>query len=94
METLRAGGLAYHDSFSGLVPVKVRAVTYEDRTGDTIVLYTVTAARPGWPKGYLGAASPRYVVPRKAVYRPRGAAHNRIRPYSMVRDDGHVIDVR
>jgi hypothetical protein len=50
------------------------------------VRYKVTAARYAYPRGYIGDSTARYVVPRAAVYKPRGRIWPRICPYDIEED--------
>lgn len=67
-QTLRAGSLAFLDTFAGLVPVKVRAVRLEPHCPccppRIVADVRVTAARPGWPRGEYETVSVRDLVTR------------------------------
>lgn len=48
--TLKAGALAYVDSFTGLIPVKVLAVRHDPYFGMVVCDVRVTGDRPGWQR--------------------------------------------
>lgn len=48
---LKAGALAYIDSFTGLVPCKVERIFTDPYYGAAMADVVVTANRPGWTKG-------------------------------------------
>jgi hypothetical protein len=82
---LKAGCLAFLDSFSGLVPVKVIKIT---ETPDPLlakprieVFYEVTETVGGYKKGDKDQSTPHFVVPRGCIHRPAGSFHPRILPY-------------
>jgi hypothetical protein len=65
--TYGPGTLAVIDTFGGLVPCRVEAVTDDGR-----VTVRVTAARPGWRRGELPTLAPWDVVPRDMIRRRGG----------------------
>jgi hypothetical protein len=72
--TLRAGDLAYLDSFSGLVPCRIAIVT-QGGPGNALtgkVTVQVTARRPGWAPGEYYTTVVAYVIPRTHVRRRGG----------------------
>lgn len=81
---LAAGTLAYFDSLSGLVPVKVISLTESvsalDQRRETHVEFQVTGARGAWKRGCRDYSILGRIVPRPAVY-VRDYKF-RIRPYS------------
>jgi hypothetical protein len=90
---LRTGDLAYLDTvMSGLVPVKVLSIV--NRMGreehgplsNYEIRYKVTATRYAYARGYQNDTSGRLIVPRSAVYKPRGSFFPRIRAYVIEAD--------
>ena len=79
METLTVGCKAYLDSFSGLVPCKVLAITRGN--GLTQVQVKLTATRCAYKCGEILTDNSLHVVPRGAVH-VRGGQY-RIRLYSV-----------
>ena len=79
MNTLKTGDLAYYDSFAGLIPCKVLAITGRSgRCGsDQSVTVKLTAKRGAWKAGETIHAWGLHVCPRGSV---RG---NRIKPYNV-----------
>ena len=83
---LKAGELAYYDSFAGLIPCKVVRVFIErvelsyGNLGSPRAEIVLTAARPGYKRGEAIQAVAHHVVPRRAVRRRNGQF--RIMPYS------------
>lgn len=69
--TVTAGTLAYYDSFTGLVPVRVDSVKAND---DDIVYvrFTVTASRHGYPQGEQWTTNASRVIARDTVRRRNG----------------------
>lgn len=63
LHTLKAGDLAYLDSFSGLVPCKVLTVD-----SDTEATVRVTAARPGYTVGEIITQHKRHLLKRTQVH--------------------------
>jgi hypothetical protein len=70
-----AGELAYADTFSGLVPVKVTRVHVQQSgipgLSHVMVDVRVTADRPGWKRGDTETLGSLWVVPRGSVRRGR-----------------------
>jgi hypothetical protein len=62
MNTYGKNTLAYFDSITGLIPVKVDAIT------DDMVSAHVTARRYAYPVGEIIIASHHRIIPRKSVY--------------------------
>jgi hypothetical protein len=73
--TLRAGQLAFLDTFAGLVPCKVRTLVLDDDSPAGVLRWTVTvkltATRGAYKRGEVltfAGDDGRNVVPRSAVY--------------------------
>lgn len=64
-----AGELAFIDSFAGLIPCKVLAVSERTENGEPFIVCTVkvTADRPSYSRGELAEVGTRYVIPRTSV---------------------------
>jgi hypothetical protein len=82
--TLKTGDLAYFDSFAGLVPCKIIAMTGRSGIASTAqeIVLRLTARRGAYRRGEVVLTTGLHAVPRGAV---RG---NRIRPY-QVEVSGH-----
>ena len=63
METLRAGILAYFDSFDGLIPCRVLSIDPQRN-----VCAQLTANRGAYKRGEVLESSHNWVVPRSSVY--------------------------
>jgi hypothetical protein len=72
--------LAFYDSMRGLIPVKALS---RDPNRPGLIRMKVTAARPGYPRGYEFRARDFQVVPRDRVRRRKFST--RILPYTWVR---------
>ena len=70
METLTVGCKAYVDTFDGLIPCKVEAISGHSGTASSAHTITVrlTATRKAWRKGEVIQRSALSIVPRKAVH--------------------------
>jgi len=83
MTTLKAGALAYFDSFVGLVPCKVLSIKGESGRANSAqeVTFKITASRGPYKRGEIMRRSALWVVPRGAVRRRKHGAV--ILPYSV-----------
>lgn len=63
--TLRAGSLAYYDTYSGMVPCKVLSIIATAEPGYTI-RFRLTGTRQAYKRGEVLEAHQRYVIPRDA----------------------------
>lgn len=83
--TLRAGALAYFDSFvAGLVPCKVLSIKGESAEcarSDQEVTLKLTAARGPYKRGEIMQSSALWVAPRDAIRRTKYSA--RITAYAV-----------
>jgi hypothetical protein len=80
----KTDSLAYLDSFSGMVPVKVLCITRDD------VRIRVTARRGAYIKGELLTCRHSTIVPRRAVrFRKYGT---RILPFTTQFDESRKAD--
>lgn len=73
IHTLRTGDLAYYDSFTGLIPCKVRSIKGIGgicSTAQTVTLI-VTAERKGYLKGDTIETTGLHAVPRGSVRRSK-----------------------
>lgn len=74
--------LAFYETVrSGLVPLKVVKVA-RDEDGQIQITGKVTAARGPYKRGEIIEGGVVHMIPRTAVYKPRGAFFPRILPYS------------
>ena len=83
MDTLTVGALAYYDSFAGLLPCRVTAITGESGMCGTSqrVTATLTAHRGAWRKGEQVETFGHSVCPRSSIV---VRAHQyRIRAYAV-----------
>jgi hypothetical protein len=83
MLTLKAGELAYFDSFSGLIPCKVLSIKGESGRANSTqeVTFQITASLGPYKRGELMRSNALRVVPRDAIkWRKHGVT---IRPYSV-----------
>ena len=82
MQTLTIGSLAYLDSFAGLVPCKVTAITGRSGFASSAqsVTLLLTANRGAYRKGESIETNGLHAVPRKAVH---GKYGDRIRVYQV-----------
>lgn len=81
--TLKAGELAYFDSFAGLIPCKVLSINGESGQANSKqeVTFQITAPRGPYKRGELVRSSARWVIPRDAIKRRKHGTT--IRPYSV-----------
>lgn len=83
MNTLRVGDLAFFDSFSGMIPCKVTAITGQSGIASTAqsVTATLTESRGAWKQGEQIMLPAIHIVPRASVRYRYGIA--RIQPYKV-----------
>ena len=81
MQTLTIGSLAYFDSFAGLIPCKVLAITGQSGMCGSMqdVTLQLTAARGAYKRGEVLTTWGLHAVPRKSVY----GRMRRIRAYQV-----------
>lgn len=87
---LAAGDLAYMDSITGLVPVKVASVGHVH--GWPRVTVKVTADRPAYDRGDTVTWPPTKIVPRASV-KTRNHKYVITNNWYAVADSGERIDV-
>ena len=80
LPTLKAGALAYFDTFAGLVPCRVTEIFTTAAPGYS-VRFKITATRGAYKRGETLDSHSRNVVPRSAVFVRSG--QYRIRRYSI-----------
>ena len=83
MATLKAGALAYFDSFVGLVPCKVLSIKGESGRANSAqeVTFKITASRGPYKRGEIMRRSALWVAPRDAIKWSKYGVS--IRPYSV-----------
>ncbi len=74
--------LAFYDSMRDLIPVKALS---RDPDDPSQIRMKVTAARPGYPRGYEFSARAYNVIPRDRVRREGYSFSARVLPYVWVR---------
>lgn len=79
---LRAGSLAYLDTFAGLVPVKVSRVWRADEWPHMRADVVITATRGAYKRGERGTWPAKDCPPRDAISRRSGSA--RILPFTCI----------
>ena len=73
-DCVKTGGLAYYDTFAGLIPCRVLAVTGESGAASTsqMVCFRLTANKGVYRRGERLESSGLHVFPRTAVHQRAG----------------------